>query len=108
MDTLKKTKLINSIIIGATTAVLFIIAITITADLYLPLKDWMKNNFYHHWVGKGILSIVVLVIVSILARFLPISSNQEKTGKILMLLSGVLIFGFFAIFGFYIFEVLWK
>ena len=102
----KGLKIIYSTAIGAIAVVIFITFITINAELYLPIKDWLKNTFSHHWIGKGILSLAIFMIVGLLVWFLPVQQDEERTRKILMLLNWLLILGSLAIFGFFLWEVL--
>ncbi len=89
-------------------AVIFITAITITADLYLPLKGWLKNVFSHHWVGKSILAGVVFLLFAVLSWPFSKRADDEKITKALILLNWLLIIGSLAIFGFFIYEALLK
>jgi len=104
----KKNKIIFSITIGAIAAVIFITAITIAADLYLPFKDWLKNNFHHHWVGKSVLAVAIFFAASLFIRLLPISMDDNKVEKVLKLLFWLTILGSLAIFGFFVWEALLK
>ena len=102
----QKLKIIHSAICGAIAAVIFITAITITADLYLPLKDWLKNTFSHHWIGKSILSVAVFIVIGLVSRFLPIEASEDKLNKVLKLLSWAMVLGVILIFLFFIYETL--
>jgi hypothetical protein len=53
--------IVNASLVGLIVASLFVVGITIGADLYLPLKDSLKNTYGHHWVGKSILTFLVFV-----------------------------------------------
>jgi|SRR3989344_2934045 len=57
----KNLKLTNALISGAIVTIIFVVIITIFADLYLPLKDLLKQYFWHHWVAKGILSVIIFL-----------------------------------------------
>lgn len=103
-----KFKIIHLTICGAIAAVIFITVITIAADLYLPLKEWLKNIFSHHWIGKGILSIVIFIVAVFIGWFLPITANEDKLNKVLKLLSFSIISGIVLIFLFFIYEAVWK
>ena len=39
----------------------FIVASTIYAELSAPFKTMLATTFGHHWVGKGVISLVLLV-----------------------------------------------
>lgn len=101
-----KFKIIHSTICGAITAVIFIIAITIAADIYLSLKDLLKSVFSHHWIGKSILSVAVFIIVGAISFLLPIQANEEKISRLLRALSFLLIIGILAIFSFFVYETI--
>jgi len=98
-----KLRILNSIIIGAIAAIIFIIVITIAGDLYLSLKDWLKNIFYHHWMGKGILAIVIFFIFGFIFNK---ETGEEKIVKNFSILIWSSIIGSLIIFGFFIFEAL--
>lgn len=104
----KKFKIIYAVALGAIVSVIFITVITIAADLYLPLKGWLKNVFSHHWVGKSVLATIVFLGISFLALFLPIRAEEEKIIKVLRCLIWLTILGTLAIFGFFIWEALLK
>lgn len=97
----KKIKFVFSVANGAIGAIIFIMAITIAADLILPIKDWLKNIFSHHWVGKSILSLVLFILFFVISYFSPIRPNIEGLKNRLYVLiwfsmiSPVLIFLFF-------------
>lgn len=44
---------------------LFVATITVIADLVLPIKDWLKNTYGHHWVGKGIWVLILFVFFTV-------------------------------------------
>lgn len=103
-----KLKIICAVTVGSIATVVFITAITIAADLYPPLKDWLKNVFTHHWIGKGILSVVVFAAFGVLRFILPVEADEEKIGKALKILFWLLILGILAILGFFVWEALLK
>ncbi len=76
-------KIIRATTYAAAFAVVFITGITVTADLYLPLKNWLKLIFSHHWIGKGILASVVFAMVLVIFSFIPVPPDELKS-KILM------------------------
>jgi hypothetical protein len=100
----KKLKVINSLIISAITAVIFITLITVIADLYSPTKNWLKNIFTHHWVGKGILASSLFIVLTFLFSLTPFSVNENKLIKNLWLLFAISLLGTLVIFSFYIYE----
>ncbi len=87
----------DSAILATAVAIIFITAITIAADLYSPLKNWLKDTFSHHWIGKGVLAAALWMAVAVL----PV--RKEISQKIFML---ILIFSAVAIALFYILHFL--
>lgn len=61
-----------NMLIGASVAVVFIAAATIGGELYMPIKDWLASIFSHHWIGKGVLAMLVFIVASGL-------SNRRET-----------------------------
>lgn len=56
----------TAISVAATAATLAILIVV--AEEMPALKDWLKQTFYHHWLGKGALAIALFIIVSIFFR----------------------------------------
>src|SRR3990172_2358966 len=98
---MNKDKLVLSVIKSAIITIIFIALITIGADLYMPLKDWLKVTFSHHWVGKGILSAILFAVLIVIFNLVIKDSSIEKVTKKLDILfwvtglSGVAIIFFF-------------
>ena len=65
----KKNKIISSFAIAGVVAIVFIVFATIFGELYSPFKDWLKVIFNHHWIGKGIISIVIFYVFGFLGYF---------------------------------------
>jgi len=84
-------------------AVAFVSIVTVWSELYHPLKDWLKNMFTHHWVGKGILAACIYIVLGGLLTLVK-SESEESTRKLLSALFWVIILGFAMIAGFYVYE----
>lgn len=105
----KKIKLVNSILLGAIITIIFVVAITISAELIPALKDWLKNTFSHHWVGKSILSLAFFAISSFMVSICPcIRADVEKTKKLSLCLFWTSIGATAIIFVFFIWEAFIK
>lgn len=100
----KKLKLINSFAISASVTVIFIAVITIVSELEHSVKDWLAGTFSHHWVGKGILSLILFLVLALLLFFITREPKEEKVGRTLTALFWTGAVGFLVIFVFYIFE----
>lgn len=98
-----KTNIVNAFIVSAIVAVVFIAIIVVWAELYAPLKGWLKSSFGHHWVGKGVLaSAIYFVLGGILSFVMP--DDERYTRRLFLLLLWTIILGFAAISGFYVYE----
>lgn len=104
----KKIKIAVSIIKSAIFTVVFIALITISADLIPDLKNWLKNTFSHHWIGKSVLSLAFFLIFSVVVYFCPCQKDIEKTKKLLSLLYKTALIGSVVIFLFFVWEALLK
>lgn len=102
----KKLKLIYSFTRSAIAAVVFIAAATILAELYAPFKDFLKNNFYHHWVGKSVISLAIFAVGGVLCYLIPHKPEIKRLAICFYVLSAAVILGTLAIFGFSVYEYL--
>jgi len=70
------------------------------------LKNLLKEQHYHHWVGKGIWTVLVFAVVTLLSYFMvrkkTFSNNQLATW--LTVLSWVVILGALILFAFFGYE----
>ena len=74
----KKLKFLNALISSVTITIIFITTITVAADLYLPIKDWLKNIFSHHWIGKGVLSLVIFPVLTLTLTLISQKTDESK------------------------------
>lgn len=70
----KKLRIVSSCITSAEISIVFVTVITIVAETYLPLKNWLAATFTHHWLGKG---IVLAAIFSLIAVGLILISKKQ-------------------------------
>lgn len=103
-----RAKIVQASTAGAIVAVVFITVITVLADLQAPLKDWLKATFTHHWVGKGILAVVVFFVVSLILLTVRGSGDSEKLRKGIAVLSWSAILGTLILLAFFLYEAFWK
>lgn len=97
-------KFVQSVLLSAIVVCVFVPAITIAAELEPALKAWLKDTFFHHWVGKGILSIIIFACVSALLSFLPRKVEAENVSRLLLILSLSALASVTAICGFFVWE----
>lgn len=88
-------------IIGAIAAILLIVILTIIGELYAPLKDWLKDVFLHHWIGKGVLAVAIFVFLGLA---LPRKKAENSIGPILRILTIVTVFATLALVLFFVYE----
>lgn len=81
----------------AVTAVTLAVLI-VTAEEVPALKDWLKQTFYHHWLGKGTLAIALFAILCVVLRTKrgsPRLSTIVYVETIAVILAAIIITGFF-------------
>jgi len=82
---------------------LYIPFVTIAGELNEPFKNFFKNLFWHHWLGKGIMLIVLYTAcVLIFSK----TKESEKEAHWLLWIAGVSILGALSIFIFFVSEYL--
>lgn len=79
-------RLIFSSAVAAIITNVFVVTITIWADLSAPLKDWLKNFSGHHWTSKSILSVLLYIAATILFYFILRRPDETKLKKTLLTL----------------------
>jgi hypothetical protein len=99
----KKNKWIRSFAIAAIVAIVFVTVATVLGELYKPFKNWLKETFYHHWMGKGIIAIVVFYALGFIGRAKS-KDTDEALVTILRAVFWITLIGVLAITGFYLYE----
>lgn len=89
--------------VGYVVAALFNAVLVVVKETYKGVYNWLADVFGHHWIGHGILTIIVFII----ATFIGYSAYTGKTATnklfdkllwtvvIATLLSVLIIAGFF-------------
>jgi len=83
---MNKPKLIISSAYAAIITIFFVVVITVWAELFAPLKDWLKNFSGHHWTSKSIFSVLLYVVATALLYWVFYSSNEDRLRKALIFL----------------------
>lgn len=89
---------VRSTAIGTIATAAMLAVVIVAAEEVPELKDWLKQTFYHHWLGKGALSIGLFTAVTLLLRF---RSDTMRLSTIIIIetiavvLAAVVIAGFF-------------
>ena len=63
---MNKITLIISSAYSAIISSVFVVVITIWADLAAPLKDWLKSVTGHHWTTKSVFTALIFTLVMII------------------------------------------
>jgi uncharacterized BrkB/YihY/UPF0761 family membrane protein len=90
---MNKSKLILSSSFATIITIVFVVVLTIWAELSVPIKDWLKNFSGHHWTSKSILSVLLYVVATAVLYWLLPKSGDNYLKKTLGLLLGFTIFG---------------
>lgn len=72
----RNVKIATSIFYAAASVAVFIAVVTIFGEFYPPLKNWLKAVFSHHWIGKGVLSAALFVVLSVVFLLKTRSDNS--------------------------------
>lgn len=91
---------VRSVAIAAMVTSVMLAVLIVSAEELPALKDWLKATFYHHWLGKGALAIIVFIVVTIAARLQGKTDTSRLAGiifaeAIVVALSVTAIAGFF-------------
>jgi len=101
MDNINKPKLIIASAYAAIITIVFVAVITVWAELFAPLKDWLKNFSGHHWTSKSIFSVLLYAVATAVlyrARYTP---NEDRLRKALVSLLISLVLGIIVLATFY-------
>ena len=85
---------IESMLLATIVTIVFLVVVTIATEQYAPLNDWLKATFYHHWIGKGVLSLVLFAAISLSPLGLPLKTAERYLIPIVWL-SVLALFAFF-------------
>jgi len=88
----------SSLVISTIATIILIAVMTVVAEMYSPFKTMLANMAGHHWVSKGIISLVFFAIVyfAFIKKELATNAvNQALYVLISVVLSGAAIFVFY-------------
>lgn len=98
---MNKLRLIIASSYAAILTIIFVVIITIWAELAAPLKDWLKAFSGHHWTSKSIFSILLyLVATAVLYPVFRKPSNPQLKTALLLVIAAVIL-GTLALTGFF-------
>ncbi len=99
----KKSRYIYAFALSAMVSVATIALLTVAGELHKPLKNWLAETFYHHWVGKGIISFVGFYILGY-ALLSFMSGRRKSLSTYIMWLFWISLLSTVVITGFYYYE----
>ena len=76
-----KIKTLYAFICGAIVSVVFLAAVTVWAEIYPTIKEWLTLTFFHHWVGKSVLGGFVFVGASTFFSFFPLKEKSSVVAQ---------------------------
>ena len=95
--------ILPSTMLAATLSVILVVVLTVVGELYAPLKNFLKDSMYHHWVGKGVWSVILFVLAT--SILYPIFKRRPvSAGLFIGLLNIALIVGSVILFVFFVYE----
>lgn len=100
----KKLRAVSAFTFSAIITAVFIVALTIAGELYKPLKDLLKEQHHHHWVGKGIWSAILFFAISIGYYGMASAVTEHSTARLVRVLSWMFVLATFVLFGFFTYE----
>lgn len=90
---MNKSKLIIASAYAAILTIIFVVVITIWAELSAPLKDWLKNFSGHHWTSKSIFSVLLYAVATVVLYVSLHKHNGNFLKKILGFLLASTVLG---------------
>lgn len=79
-------RLIFASAVAAIATIVFVVVITIWAELSVPLKDWLKNFSGHHWTSKSIFSALLYAGVTVIVYGLFHNPGEVRLRRTLVFL----------------------
>lgn len=78
---------------AAIITIVFVVLITIWAELSASLKDWLKNFSGHHWTSKSIFSALLYTLDVMILYFAPLTYDAGRLKRTLGWLIGFTALG---------------
>ena len=71
--------IVQSTMLAGALAAILVVFLTVVGELHSPLKDFLKNAHYHHWVGKGIWAAGLFILVTAISY--PLFKRGARNSK---------------------------
>lgn len=89
----------KALTLSSTLVIWFIVALTLGSEVSKPFKTFLAGMTGHHWVTKGVLSLVLFFLLYFIFAKTTEDSHEAAGGIYAVVLSaitgGLIIFGFF-------------
>ena len=98
MNNTSLTPWVRSVAIATIAVSVMLAALIVSAEEFPALKNWLKATFYHHWLGKGALALLLFAAVGVAFKFKRNAPNLTAiiaAEAIVVALSALAIAGFF-------------
>lgn len=96
-------RLAISSVIAFSTASIFNSLLVVVKESNEAVEDWLKNVFAHHWIGHGVLTLIVFALALLISMPLTKTELTDKSAKVLAVIVPIIaIISFLIIFGFYL------
>ena len=89
--------------IAAIASIVYIALITIVGELFPPVKDFLKNTFWHHWLGKSVVLVLLFALVSFFAGKISDTDTAHDEKYLNWIFAGAAL-GALSIFIFFVLE----
>ena len=57
-----KQPILSAIIASAALTIVAVVFLTVFGELNPEFKAWLTQTFFHHWIGKSIISVLVFLV----------------------------------------------
>ncbi len=91
---------------GTMAAIVTVLTLTVLAELSQPVKDLLTQTFFHHWVGKSVLAVLVWLGVGTLTWAIFARTDVRQAAQTVRVLVSVAILGALVLVLFLVWEAL--
>ncbi|OGN01717.1 MAG: hypothetical protein A3I26_01645 [Candidatus Yanofskybacteria bacterium RIFCSPLOWO2_02_FULL_43_10] len=98
---MNKPRLIFASALAAITTIVFVVVITVWAELSIPLKNWLKSFSGHHWTSKSIFSALLYAVATTIFYGSFRNPSEIIIRKLLVFLLVFMVLGILSITAFF-------
>ena len=98
---MNKPRLIFASALAAIITIVFVVTITVWADLSIPLKNWLKSFSGHHWTSKSIFSALLYMATTVIFYWSFRNPSEVVLRKLLVFLLVFMVLGILSITAFF-------